>query len=121
MIKFKFDIPYDPHLSKNKRYAFYKSKHKSPEHKNAQKMVTLSYLKEARFFKAPKKGKFWVGYTWYRESMRGDAINFLNPICDAIKTCLDFDDNYFCVSFIEWEIDKKKPRIEIEIKYEDCN
>ena len=120
LIKFKFNIPYNPNLSKNKRYAFYKSKHKNKDHLNAQNIVKWEYIKAAKFFPEPKKGKFWVGYTWYRKTMRGDVINFLNPICDAIKECLSFDDNYFCVSFIDWELDKNE-RLEIEIKYENCN
>lgn len=118
MNKITFEYPYTPQLSKNKRYAFRGSKKKNPLHQAAQDEVSLLFKAAMRNNDIPLKRKIWIGYTWHRENMRGDITNFLNPICDAIKECLTFDDNWFSVSMLDWEIDKENPRFEITVEYD---
>lgn len=43
-----------------------------------------------------------------KDSMRSDAINYIDGIADVIKEVIGVDDRYFQV-VLTWEIDKKNP------------
>lgn len=112
-----FNVPYDSNLSKNRRYAFYKSKFKNPKHKKAQELITKEFEKLYLKSKPAIKGKTIIKIYCYKKDMRGDISNFINPINDAIKVVLPYDDNYF-INITDYEIDKENPKINISITYE---
>ena len=111
-----FTIPFLTVLSKNRRSAFKGNKMKNPEHAAAQDLVSYKFKKELMLSPEAIKGKCLVQIIAYKPNMRFDCINLVNPICDALKVCLDFDDNYFACN-ADWAIDKKNPRIEIFFLY----
>jgi hypothetical protein len=54
---------------------------------------------------------------------RGDAINVIDLVCDAIKDAVGLDDRWYSLSSVDWEIVKANPRIFISIGQdsdEDC-
>ncbi len=120
MPRVQFTVNYIPDLSKNRRYAYRTQKVKNQAHTAAQDMISYKFKKALRDagIEKPKKQDLWVAYTWHRKNMRGDASNFLNPINDAIKKCLDFDDNWFSGMY-SWTIDKENPRISITVYWEE--
>lgn len=66
----------------------------------------------------PAKSKVWVKIHVEKPSMKGDAINVIDTICDAIKYAIDVDDNWFCIERLDWSIVKKDPHVLIEIGQE---
>jgi len=115
-MELKVIIPYVPALSKNRRYLSKYAKFKNPEHTAIQNIISYKFGQLLHSNKMPEKQKVIVNIVWYRSNMRGDCSNFINPICDAIKRVLEFDDNWFAGSW-NWFIDTENPRIEISINY----
>ena len=117
----KLVVDHNPSLSKNARYVGFRSKHKNPAHLAAQNEIAWLFKKALlEGHHAIKKQKLWIGIYWYRKNMVGDIQNFINPICDAIKQCLTFDDNWMAISIADWEIDTSNhPRLEIEVMYDE--
>ena len=66
----------------------------------------------------PVQGKVWIRIFVEKPSMRGDAINVIDTICDAIKQVIGVDDNWFCIESLDWAISKKDPHVLIEIGQE---
>lgn len=66
-----------------------------------------------------KRNKVWIDifvqFPWHR----GDAVNFVDMVCDALKVALDIDDKWFCINRVDWEICKTEPRLFISIAQED--
>jgi Holliday junction resolvase RusA-like endonuclease len=120
MFSIKITLPYDPELSKNKRFAgkFASTKFPNSKHKKAQAQITALVKQELQKNPRPIKGRVNVVLIWFRENMRGDVSNFVNPINDAIRDALDFDDNLFS-GIYNWVVDKDNPRFEITITFSE--
>lgn len=114
----KLTIPYMPELSKNKRYVGKFNKVKNPAHRKAQEYITMLFRKELLKHPVVYKQKCYVDIIWHRSNMRGDVSNIINPVNDALKVCLDFDDSWF-TNRTDWILDKNNPRVEIYFKYLD--
>ena len=61
------------------------------------------------------RNKVWIDIFVQKPDHRGDAINFLDLIADAIKEAIGIDDRWFSIRRIDWQIVKEKPRIFIGI------
>jgi len=118
----KIEVPYDSVLSKNRMYVFTrKSQYRkipNSQHEKAKDYITTLFRSKLSNNPHPQKSKTYIDVVAFKPNMRGDASNLIDGICDAIKKCFNFDDNYFSGSW-DWFIDKKNPRIEITVKYED--
>jgi len=119
MTEIKITIPYIPALSKNRRFIGKFNKVKSPDHAKAQDLIEMLFRRELINKPVIEKQKVWVSIMWYRKDMRGDLQNWVNPICDSIKRCLSFDDNYFAFDNLDWIVCKENPRMEISFKYQE--
>lgn len=64
------------------------------------------------------QGKIWIGLHVEKPEHKGDAVNLLDTICDAVKRGIGIDDRWFCVRYIDWSIVKRDPKIRIEISQE---
>lgn len=119
MAKVGIVIPYDPELSKNRMWrklrngGIYKNPH-------TEKLCSdIAFLVEAESRRCVwQKYKVLVTIMIYKPDNRGDAINFIDTICDGIKAGIGIDDRYFSVS-LDWEIDKRQPRIEITVSQKE--
>lgn len=61
-----------------------------------------------------EKFKTHVEILVVRPDMRADPANFIDGICDAIKTVIGVDDRYYSLE-VDYELDRDKPRIDITI------
>lgn len=105
-------LPYTSNISKNKKFAFRRSKVKSKGYADFQRSVAIAFKS---FCKQLEKRKVWIIIFVYRPNMRADPTNFIEGICDGVKVvCPNVDDNYFsCIC--DWFLDKTNPRFEITI------
>ena len=108
---FSYRFPLDFAFSKNRKYMYRRSKRFNPAYAKNMKTVADRVAKDIANF--PKQ-KTWIIMRVMKQNHRGDAINFIEGVCDAIKRTVNFDDNYFSV-ICDWEIDKADPRLEIYI------
>lgn len=62
--------------------------------------------------------KLWVDLLIQKTSHKGDAINFVDLVCDGIKDALPLDDRWYAIRRLDWQIVKIDPRIFIGIGQE---
>ena len=111
----KITIGWEPSLSKNNAYV--KGDMKLGHTKQCQKAMW-----DIVMLMRPAVGYGWkwnverinVTITVYRPGETADAQNFVDTISDALQEALRVDDRYFDVTPVA-EIDRDKPRIEIEV------
>lgn len=60
-------------------------------------------------------GKIWIDILVQKPNMRGDAINVIDSICDAVKKAIEVDDRWFSIRKLDWEIVKTDPMIYVGI------
>lgn len=62
--------------------------------------------------------KLWIDVFVQKPSMRGDAVNFVDMICDAVKDAMLLDDRWFSIRAVDWQIAKNDPMIFVGIGQE---
>lgn len=110
-----WELPFTWDLSKNRIYSlgsrrghvFIRSEVKQARAR-IEKMV--SSIKDKMF-----RGKVWIDILVEKPNNKGDAVNFVDSICDAIKKGLDIDDRYFSIGRVDWRIRKINPQIYLAI------
>lgn len=121
-----FTVPFDINLSKNKmwRRTRFGRTYLNPLTKNLMETITNQVRVNLSMCKVkPVVGKVYLGIHVYKPDNRADAINFVDALADAVKVGLDVDDRWFCITRLDWSIDKDRPRIDLEIGQkvdEDC-
>lgn len=117
----RVSVPFDQGLSKNSmwsmargaNYVFMGNKHKSIR-AAIENSVRMAMSSDQPFV----QGKVWIDILIQKPSHRGDAINMVDGICDAVKKAIAVDDNWFCIRKLDWQIVKTNPRIFIGIGQE---
>jgi hypothetical protein len=61
------------------------------------------------------QGKVWIDIFVEKPNHRGDAINVIDLVCDAIKDAIGVDDRWYSIRSLDWAIVKENPRIIVGI------
>lgn len=85
------------------------------EARAAREALTQSLLNKDHGF---VQGKIWIDICVQKPEHRGDAVNFVDAICDAVKKGIGIDDRWFSLGLVDWQIVKKDPFIIISIGQE---
>lgn len=115
----KIKIPWSTALLKNHSWAWGKGHvFLKQETRQAQESLSLR-IKEAigdhKFF----HNKIWIDiYVQKPDNRAGDAINFVDRVCDSIKRVVGVDDRWFCIRRVDWQISKVNPSIIIGVSQE---
>jgi len=118
MPEIKVTIPYTTVLSKNLSHYNIAINKRVPTKAYTVTLKVIGMLIRGEMNKravAFQKGKVWLDIMIYRPDMRADPPNFIDSICDGVKSALGIDDRFYAGSW-DWELDKKNPRIEIEVR-----
>lgn len=110
--------PFTFNLSKNCQSRFGAYGHvylRKEANMEREKIINKIIASEVKFV----TGKIWISLLIQKPEARGDAINFVDAICDAIKKGIGVDDNWFCIKQVDWEIKKEDPHIYIRIEQEN--
>ncbi len=118
---FRVAVPFDYCMSKNGLWSNNKKGHVfiRKEMRSARDVISLA-VKSAmnrdgwRLY----TGKVWIDLLVQKPNHRGDAINVLDLICDAVKDAIGIDDRWFSIRRLDWEIVKRDPRIYIGVSQE---
>lgn len=57
------------------------------------------------------QNKLWIDIFVEKSDHRGDAVNVIDAVCDALKVATGLDDRWFCIRRVDWSIVKSIPRI----------
>lgn len=69
------------------------------------------------------QNKVWLDILVQKPDHRGDAVNVVDLVCDAVKDALGVDDRWFCIRRLDWEVAKTDPKLFIGVGQEsdlDC-
>ena len=68
--------------------------------------------------------KVWIDILVQKPNHKGDAVNVVDLVCDAVKDAIDrVDDRWFCIRRLDWQIVKGDPRLFVGVGQdsdEDC-
>lgn len=119
MPKLSVSIPFTWEWSKNKMWkpkrlgGFYLN----PKTKHLIDLLVYKVRSEKNLNKAlfAKNKKVYLSIYAEMENHRGDALNLVDTICDALKQGIGTDDRWFAIKSLDWEI-KKAGKIFIDIE-----
>jgi ribosomal protein L37E len=112
-------IPFDPAFSKNRVYSNNGKGHVSLRDEARRARESLMWtLKEALRGVQIAQRKTWLDIFVQKPHHLGDAINFIDNVCDAVKDSIGVDDRWFSIRMLDWEIVYENPRIFVGIGQE---
>ena len=113
-------FPFSWTLSKNAIYTLVPKGHVALRREVRQQRSALALkLKADLRGRKIMQNKLWLDLFIEKPSHKGDAINVLDTLCDAIKVATGVDDRWFCIRHLDWAIQKDDPQIIIGIGQED--
>lgn len=115
----RFTYPFSYAASKNHIYALRPGGHIAmrEESSSFRKRLT-AYVAAMMAGRRLVQHKVWIDLLVQKPNHRGDAINILDLVADAIKDALQVDDRWFCLRRLDWQIVKTDPQIYIGIGQE---
>ncbi len=64
------------------------------------------------------EGKLWIDILVQKPDHRGDAVNVVDMVCDAVKEAVGIDDRWFSIRRLDWGISKNSPALYVGIGQE---
>lgn len=113
----KLKIPFTYALSKNFQWGYHQAGyvHLRSEARAARDGLTAAIVAAKPSF---VQGKIWVDICVQKPEQRGDAVNFVDAICDAVKKGIGIDDRWFSLRRVDWQVVKEDPWIIVSIGQE---
>lgn len=65
-----------------------------------------------------KQARLWVDVLVQKSNHKGDAVNVVDLVCDAIKDAIDLDDRWYSIRRLDWQIIKHDPQLFVGIGQE---
>lgn len=62
------------------------------------------------------QGRLWIDMFVEKPNHRGDAINVVDLVCDAVKDATGVDDRWYSIARLDWSIVKRDPRLIVGIR-----
>jgi hypothetical protein len=62
--------------------------------------------------------KVWLDIIVEKTNHKGDAVNVIDTVCDAVKEALGLDDRWYSIRHLDWRISKDKPQIIVGVGQE---
>jgi len=115
----RISVPFTYAMSKNHIYSMNSRGHVflRDETRAKRAEITLT-VKQALKGMPVVHNKVWLDVLVQKPNHKGDAINVVDTLCDAIKDAMPVDDRWFSIRRLDWEIVKKDPLIYIGIGQE---
>ncbi|NRA37013.1 MAG: RusA family crossover junction endodeoxyribonuclease [Planctomycetes bacterium] len=109
-------VPFSYAVSKNNMYAFRGHgrvgiKRESRACRNHITRAMQAALRDQRV----AHNKVWIEILVQKPNHKGDAVNVIDLVCDALKDAMPVDDRWYCIRVLDWHIVKENPRLHITI------
>lgn len=75
-------------------------------------------LKTAMRSQSVVTNKLWIDIHAEKPNHKGDAVNVVDTVCDAIKEAVPLDDRWYCIRSLDWSVSKDNPRLIIGLGQE---
>lgn len=112
-------IPFDWAVSKNHVWTMRAGGHTAMrDEQNAVRELIVQRMKACIEGQPVVQNKVWVSIFVQKPNHRGDAVNVIDVVCDAVKEAIGVDDRWFSLRSVDWEIAKVNPRIFITVGQE---
>lgn len=115
-------FPFSYSLSKNAIWSFGKGGHVflRKKSKSAREEITL-ILREALSKSKVQivQNKLWISLFVEKPNAKGDAVNVIDLVCDAIKDASNLDDRWYSIKRLDWTINKIDPKVHLTIGQEN--
>lgn len=115
-------VPFDYQMSKNAIWSSVGKGHVvvRREATARRNMIALALKSSLRSQGATiVQNRLWVDIMVEKPNHRGDAVNVVDLVCDAIKDATMLDDRWYSIRRLDWRVVKKNPRILIGIGQEE--
>lgn len=114
----RFSVPFDFNYSKNAIYRLGNGGHIFVRKEvNDLKQGLIDIV--ASFGIKWRVNKVYLDILVQKPTLRGDAINVIDTVADAIKKAINLDDNWFSIRRLDWELVQNDPHIFIGISQEN--
>ena len=112
----KISVPFSYAASKNAIYTLRNAGHVAlRKESRAMRTLITTRLKAAISDTKIAHNKLWIDIFVQKPNNRGDAINVIDLVCDAIKDAVPVDDRWFSIRRLDWEVSKTNPKLFIGI------
>ena len=64
------------------------------------------------------QNKLWIDIYVQKPRQNGDAVNFVDMVCDAVKDAIPLDDRWYSIRSVDWQIVKHEPMIFVGVGQE---
>ncbi|MFQ5732750.1 MAG: hypothetical protein ACE5KM_12455 [Planctomycetaceae bacterium] len=109
-------VPFSYATSKNHLYTTRRTGHVALRREARAKRTEITVaLRQALARRRVAHNKLWIDLLVQKPSHKGDAINVVDLVCDAVKDAVPVDDNWFSIRRLDWEIVKEQPRLYIGV------
>ena len=113
-------VPFSWSASKNAIYVLRRKGHvalrrEAREYRDRLIMVLKSALRGQTIV----QNKLWLDIYVEKSNHKGDAVNLVDTICDAVKVATGLDDRWFSIRHLDWSINKDDPQLIVAIGQED--
>lgn len=105
----RFHVPFSWASSKNRIYANCGKGHIALRQgvRDYRSMIAKNAL-EALGDRIVVQNKVWLDIMVEKPNHRGDAVNVVDSICDALKVAVGVDDRWFCIRRLDWRVSKSR-------------
>lgn len=105
-------VPFSYAASKNHIYALCRAGHLRLRRESRQMRAAIVSALRTGLHCAPiVHNRVWIDILVQKPNHKGDAVNVVDLVCDAVKEAVGVDDRWFCIRRLDWEIVKDNPRL----------
>lgn len=109
-------VPFTYAASKNHIYTMTRNGHVALRRESRQiRQSITSHLKSGIHCIRVAHNKVWIDILVQKPDHKGDAVNVVDLVCDAVKAAVGVDDRWFSIRRLDWEIVKENPRLFVGI------
>ena len=110
-------IPYSGAMSKNKRLGRTRDSTYLRKEARAAQDTIIEYFAAAihQHQQTIVTAKLWIDVFVQKPNHYGDAVNFVDTVCDALKVATGLDDRWYSIRRLDWEIVLDDPHVFIGI------
>lgn len=117
-------VPFSYALSKNHLYTMKRSGHVAlRDEARAARDELIMRIREAMSSVTVARNRLWIDILVQKPNHKGDAVNVLDTVCDAIKQAVPLDDRWYSIRRLDWEIVKTDPLLYVGLSQDsdvDC-
>lgn len=108
----RISVPFSYATSKNHLYTMRRCGHIALRREVvAKRREIAAAVRSALQGRRVAHNKLWIDVLVQKPDHRGDAVNVIDLLCDAIKDATGLDDRWYCIRQLDWEIVKNEPKL----------